>query len=207
MLGARLNNTRPPGPCPELFCDRRHLHILHTYGVRRGSGRISAFPIYGRPTASCAGHAALRIRKPRRQETEREARGLPRTRDAHTRMRCGARSRRPPHGVSAGDLVLNQKALGQAAATGARGTARHGGTHSRQRQIVERHGADASKRTGKFAAGPMSTGEPGMLSAELQAEKTRLRACDVMRGSPGKRQAWVRIGTGFASGAPAHSPH
>ena len=37
VLGARLNNTRPPGPCPELFCDRRHLHILHTYGVREGS--------------------------------------------------------------------------------------------------------------------------------------------------------------------------
>lgn len=122
-------------------------------------------------------------------------------------MRCGARSRRPPHGVSAGDQVLNQKALGQAAATGAQGTARHGGNHSRQRQIVERHGADAGKRTGRFAAGPMPTGEPGMLSAELQAENARLRACDVTIGSPGKRQAWVRIDTGFASGAPARSPY
>ena len=36
VLGARLNNTRLPGPCPELFCLRRYLHILHTYGVREG---------------------------------------------------------------------------------------------------------------------------------------------------------------------------
>ena len=37
VLGARLNNTRTPGPCPELFRLRRYLHILHTYGARRGS--------------------------------------------------------------------------------------------------------------------------------------------------------------------------
>ena len=35
VLGARLNNTRTPGPCPELFRLRRYLHILHTYGVRK----------------------------------------------------------------------------------------------------------------------------------------------------------------------------
>ena len=38
VLGARLNNTRLPGPCPELFHLRRHLHILHTYGGFGGSG-------------------------------------------------------------------------------------------------------------------------------------------------------------------------
>ena len=36
VLGARLNNTLLPGPCPGLFRVRRHLHILHTSGVREG---------------------------------------------------------------------------------------------------------------------------------------------------------------------------
>lgn len=36
MLGARLNNTRTPGPCPELFRLRRYLHILYTYGGSEG---------------------------------------------------------------------------------------------------------------------------------------------------------------------------
>ena len=63
-------------------------HSAHIWdsGVR---GRVAAFPIYGRPTAPWAGHVALCLRKPRRRETEREARGLPRTWTAYTRMRCG----------------------------------------------------------------------------------------------------------------------
>ena len=74
VLGARLNNTRTPGPCPELFRLRRYLHILHTYGVRRGLegalrppcsqkgfGRFAPFPACrrGAPGAGrrCAFHA------------------------------------------------------------------------------------------------------------------------------------------------------
>ena len=74
VLGARLNNTRTPGPCPELFRLRGYLHILHTYGVRRGFegalrppysqkgfGRFAPFPAYrrGAPGAGrrCAFHA------------------------------------------------------------------------------------------------------------------------------------------------------
>ena len=46
VLGARLNNTRLPGPCPGLFRLRRHLHILHIFGVREGfRGRPAAFPV------------------------------------------------------------------------------------------------------------------------------------------------------------------
>ena len=46
VLGARLNNTRLPGPCPGLFRVRRHLHILHISGVRRrleGALRLSLY--------------------------------------------------------------------------------------------------------------------------------------------------------------------
>ena len=44
VLGARLNNTLLPGPCPGLFLVRRHLHILHTSGVREGlAGALRPF--------------------------------------------------------------------------------------------------------------------------------------------------------------------
>lgn len=59
VLGARLNNTRTPGPCPELFRLRCYLHILHTYGAwmglgaalrtpcsQEGFGRFAPFPVY-----------------------------------------------------------------------------------------------------------------------------------------------------------------
>ena len=48
VLGARLNNTRTPGPCPELLRLRGYLHIPHTNGVRRGARGAHCGPLIAR---------------------------------------------------------------------------------------------------------------------------------------------------------------
>ena len=55
---------------------------------QEGFERFAPFRVYRRG-APGVGHVSLCLRKPRRRETEREARGLPRTWTAYTRMRCG----------------------------------------------------------------------------------------------------------------------
>ena len=107
-------------------------HSAHIWGSGGGLRQISAFPIYGWPTAPWAGHAALRIRKPRRRETEREARGPPRTWTTYTRMRCGATrdfaALRTAYRRAVG---LGPEGVGS---TEARGSARHGDEGERIRR-------------------------------------------------------------------------
>ena len=142
-----MNNTRLPGPCPELFCLRRYLHILHTYGVRRGLEgalrspcslegfeRFAPFRAYRRG-APGAEHVALCLRKPRRRETEREARGPPRTWTAYTRMRCGAtRDLAALRTAYRQATRFKPEGAGPSRRDGSAGTARHGDEGERIRR-------------------------------------------------------------------------
>ena len=110
-----------------------------------GFERFAPFRVYrrGAPGAGCV---SLCLRKPRRRETEREARGLPRTWTAYTRMRCGAaRDLAALRRHIDGQWSLDQKALGRAAATGARGSARHGSARSGGTQSVGQHGGGSRR--------------------------------------------------------------
>ena len=111
VLGARLNNTRLPGPCPGLFCLRRYLHILHTYGVQEGfeadfglpyiwmaHGALGRARCTAHPQAAPAGDGA------------RGARPSPHPGGPYAdALRHDAQSRCSPHGISTGGGAWTRK--------------------------------------------------------------------------------------------------